>query len=43
MYNSIEQEKKINETITGRERERKKKLKNENQIFFVKKIKKKSK
>ena len=43
MYNSIEQEKKINETITGRERERKKKLKNEKQIFYVKKIKKKSK
>ena len=43
MYNSIEQEKKINETINGRERERKKKLKNERQIFYVKKAKKKSK
>jgi len=43
MYNSIEQEKKINDTINGREREKKKKLKNEKQIFYVKKDKKKSK
>tara|TARA_R110000772_G_scaffold2887_4_gene10632 strand:+ start:4523 stop:4654 length:132 start_codon:yes stop_codon:yes gene_type:complete len=43
MYNSIEQEKKINDTINGKDKERKKKLKNEKQIFYVKKIKKKSK
>ena len=43
MYNSIEQEKKINSTINGKDKERKKKLKNEKQIFYVKKDKKKSK
>ena len=43
MYNSIEQEKKINNTINGKDKERKKKLKNEKQIFYVKKDKKKSK